>query len=357
MRMITRWCLSLEHAGHLSHTTKEWITESQEPNSLLSLAKATRDTNASDPRDKVYSLLGLLEEAGPVDIIPDYSFPVWEVYAKATITCINRHSLGHLGMCPSRGTTELLPSWAIDFSCLPDHSFYWMDILSDDHTDIWKQARDRPVLSADARCLHITGVVSARLHAICIIEYPPEVWHNTTNVHNYLQSMWAQFISLPFDDFRRSNSIPIREFNYSRGDLYINRAFEHCAREWRQACWPQDAISSAPEEYPNNNNRKMSFLSIMINRTMQRVRHHDDGLALAVTDNGYFGVTSSRCEVGDAVVYASGSQDPLILRRRGQEWSLRGLASIDTPFISNGVAEWKIDDWATSQQIERLSII
>jgi len=76
--------------------------------------------DATDPRDKVYGLLGLLPEKFSRHIEPDYTKSVMEVYKDATVACINEiQDPKLLEFFDISGCYT--PSWIIDFS-VPLHS-------------------------------------------------------------------------------------------------------------------------------------------------------------------------------------------------------------------------------------------
>lgn len=81
------------------------------------------DQKATDPRDNIYALLGLMNPAFVKGIYPDYSASVNSVYIDATIRMIDAEGrlsiLGSAGL--TRGTsgfrsTRQLPTWVPDFS-------------------------------------------------------------------------------------------------------------------------------------------------------------------------------------------------------------------------------------------------
>jgi len=82
-----------EFFGQLMHTnTHDRLTlfhhlRTQEDQNLLDLLFMAKIFHCSDPRDRIYALLGLAKE-GPMRIVPDYSKPVAEVYAEATLYLI-----------------------------------------------------------------------------------------------------------------------------------------------------------------------------------------------------------------------------------------------------------------------------
>lgn len=90
---------------------------------ILNTIFSTRVFQSTDPRDAIYSLLGV---AGDVveyghNLIPDYSLSVEEVFKRFATGCIiqkgNLHPLSLLYVPPTTGARDL-PSWVVDFSLL-----------------------------------------------------------------------------------------------------------------------------------------------------------------------------------------------------------------------------------------------
>jgi hypothetical protein len=89
----------------------------KERKTLLNLLQRFRDRKASDPRDKVYALLSLVE-TGPAGstLVPDYSLSVKEVFTRATIEIIEASkSLSVLSTDNSGKFRSDLPSWVPDW--------------------------------------------------------------------------------------------------------------------------------------------------------------------------------------------------------------------------------------------------
>jgi hypothetical protein len=89
--------------------------------SLLSLLVLYRNFEATDSRDKIYSLLGIAHESEPdaVQIDPKYTIDAREVYREFTVSILRqRRSLDILGV-PRVSKPSLvgeLPSWVADWS-------------------------------------------------------------------------------------------------------------------------------------------------------------------------------------------------------------------------------------------------
>ncbi|KAI0166875.1 HET-domain-containing protein [Hypoxylon sp. FL1284] len=119
MRALTnrRRLQSLEHKSPSSQTVAS---------DLLHLLIHCRHRRSTDPRDKVYGVLGLLRDAQSdvvaakgstsLQIKPDYTHPVAYVFRNTTESIISHmNSLDILGTCPP-STRRGLPSWVTDWS-------------------------------------------------------------------------------------------------------------------------------------------------------------------------------------------------------------------------------------------------
>ena len=89
--------------------------------SLLTLLMLYRSFNATDPRDKIYSLLGIPHEVEPdaVEIVPNYTIAAREVYQRFTVSTLEQgKSLDILGVPRVSKASQVgeLPSWVADWS-------------------------------------------------------------------------------------------------------------------------------------------------------------------------------------------------------------------------------------------------
>ena len=82
--------------------------------SLANLLTATNRRDASDPRDKVFAVIGLSQSQNIKSLLPDYSLHVSEVYQRAMLEILStdmKYLYFVLG-----GEKIQLPSWCADFS-------------------------------------------------------------------------------------------------------------------------------------------------------------------------------------------------------------------------------------------------
>lgn len=97
--------------------------QSLKENSLEKLLYLTGRYEASDPRDQVYSVLGMqsakINPTDQQDIQPDYKKPIADVFTEATKVCITRSSsldICGLNYSLSSKKIESLPSWVPDYT-------------------------------------------------------------------------------------------------------------------------------------------------------------------------------------------------------------------------------------------------
>jgi hypothetical protein len=83
--------------------------------SLLYFVNKYRSRLSTDPRDKIYALLGL---ANNVDVFPDYSLSVREVFQKFTEACIRKSGTLDILNFVSISSRGDIPSWVPDWSAV-----------------------------------------------------------------------------------------------------------------------------------------------------------------------------------------------------------------------------------------------
>jgi hypothetical protein len=103
---------------------------------FLGRLRKTAWCSCQDPRDKIFSILGLMpEEEKSIGIRPDYTLTKTEVYQNVVLKLFETtRRLDVLLNCEMRNTTSMLPSWVPDWS-VPAASTYLRDMMA----DIWTE--------------------------------------------------------------------------------------------------------------------------------------------------------------------------------------------------------------------------
>lgn len=87
---------------------------------FLSVMASSRSLIATDPRDKIYALLGIVSEfQGNVHsmVVPDYTKPIEYVFVEMTYSIMqSREDLAVLSLASAQTATQKLPSWCPDYS-------------------------------------------------------------------------------------------------------------------------------------------------------------------------------------------------------------------------------------------------
>lgn len=143
--------------------------------SLSWLLRQAQYRIAPDPRDKIFSLLGLLSEQDPIhaNLKPDYSLSFQDVLIHAAHACIRAD--GNLSVRSIAGlqyqTGDDLPSWVSDLRLLRDYDNVDLEprrsspeCHRDSHAAV-NQSRLRPGLRSAGSCLHVRGFVIAVLES------------------------------------------------------------------------------------------------------------------------------------------------------------------------------------------------
>jgi hypothetical protein len=97
----------------------------KELSAAVDILDSTRESLCSDPRDRVYAILSLLDENISQGIVPNYILSPEDVYKDFTLHCIKKLSnLDILRLCTRRG--QLLTSWVPNLSIpCPTVPFLW----------------------------------------------------------------------------------------------------------------------------------------------------------------------------------------------------------------------------------------
>ena len=83
---------------------------------LIYLLRSLRDFQATDPRDKIFALLGIAGDAEVQGIFPDYRKACEDVYTDLARTLIQNGFIELLSLCEFPKKVDGLPSWVPDWS-------------------------------------------------------------------------------------------------------------------------------------------------------------------------------------------------------------------------------------------------
>lgn len=310
--------------------------------SLVQLAHLNERATVTDPRDRVYSLLGLVQvtEARMNKIDYSSSNTAQMVYARATYSIMERNSNLHMLEYVSASTSHdpAMPTWALDFAT---PTISWVNIAGSRLDPEYQQngTSDELVktqLSADSKLITVSGYFMDRVDTV----YPLGLGQNSP-LFNAAGSNWTQGIGRrpdgsqywigsslgKVDFFWEMSRLRLRPMsasaffggNRQRLDSTADRVqdgvLDHIFNNWLRfsagLVMPMGDSHDTPEgAYWWNHLRR------------GRVRGHDNvGVhpTFYVTGKGYIGVGPPDTQQGDNIVALIGTPSFSLVRSRGRD--------------------------------------
>ena len=279
---------------------------------FLSLLDKSRTCGASDPRDKLFALSGLVTGTQSKAGKPDYSISVDEAYIRFVSAIIeSEQTLDILGHC--QGTIRSLQSWSsfktipsslIPKRTLPSWTPDWtlgLEATPFEKKRIYKASNNYPPsigLAEDLRTLLVRGTAfdtvsdlgEAFDHILSLLILEP--WHSWaltklgTRYHQKETTHDAFLHTLVAD-------IGVVEGQCSRG-------------------------FSAPWPVQNEQNTEASFVSSSLIRMALSPR------GFFLSKQGYMGVARYDVKKGDRICILHGGQVPFVLRQEGSHYEFKG---------------------------------
>jgi hypothetical protein len=355
--------------GHFRNRTRE-----RSIRSLMSQMKAAMRFAATDPRDKVYSLLATTARSEVQSIRPDYTADCADVFAKATLAM--RSSSGELDIedrltfliyvtCHGHRMANL-PSWAIDFTFQRSGGVE-MDNLIDPidwtlalsgrgvHTRPWLQIRPSvkaiSQLHSDGRTLTLTGLVFDRIKSEISIISTPHAYNgrdllsqdSRLAIQNLLQQLpernpyravargdWNCTIHESCTceeavmDWLRLQQSGITRPNEIEG--YLDALFLDWKHSFKAG---EDLHADMEPDQVYSTGKKATSVTAWLHYNAFATGNS----AFFTTTFGFVGIANSSIEAGDTIALLYGCETPVILRPEGDRYRFRGLACV------NGIME------------------
>ena len=274
------------------------IANSEVKLTFQSLMYYTRHCKYTDPKDRVYAILSLLDlSSEAIDIEPDYTKRTDQVYQDMTLRYINQHK--RLEILASSGLSERpskMPTWVPDWTVV-DTPWPLPSRLASGDTKPGVQYRGASILS-------VTGSVSATVQYVDRIEYKDHM------------SLIAEIQRLAPQDVLQGSYIGC-------GSLLTAYCNTLCANTFRDTYLPHF------ERLPQFQ-RSLNFLSAILQPGIKQVPDHSRGSQARIfldwiwnycrgrtfvkTREGYIGLAPRNAQPGDQVCILLGRNMPMLLR-------------------------------------------
>jgi hypothetical protein len=299
-------------------------------NNLLQLAQKYRGLKATNPRDKLYGLLGLAEG---MNFEPEYQLSVRGVYGRFVEACIE--SSGTLDVLsfvsPTFHNTLSLPSWVPDWTCVfsnstlidyrpfdKDRLFHASgDSVAEFQTLFSPKQAGHVSLSAEIDVFNsfkfcsVSGFITDKIahlgdpaeniesiksHETPLMQQWIAIFKTSTDTNgpyktkdDLFNAFWMTLVA-DYDCFRRTRTNQELKSHQSVFERWLHRE-------------PTELTQSSPPLEENN----MIKYRVMLKRATELRR-------LFVSTKGYVGLAPFHAEVGDLICILFGGQTPFILR-------------------------------------------
>lgn len=339
---------SYTEANHLSKLQRDSAHGNVGFLDLGTLLSCTWGRQATDPRDKIFALLGLLEADLAEKFVIDYNLPVSKVYQQATAFWLETWHESHRFPLKYAAYQPELPSWCIDFSAawLKYENFIWSGIPRGKSCGLIYE--NSVTLDLDHNAVSISGFKIGSIRHVyqrgssTYDERKEQGLEDfIDNVRSFtraaftaaterlgedeacrifaLGEIWKiiEYAQEPFDPRKATESM--RKLLTLRNDPpFIEKYVCQHDSLWKDISQPwSHLVQDIPaERLPNMEER--------IDKLATKVRN----CTFITTDTNYFGKASGIVEQGDVVCLFKGSLYPAILRPSGPSFILVSWAWI-----------------------------
>jgi hypothetical protein len=280
------------------------------------LVKHGNTINATDPRDHVYGLLGLVAEVNKADIPIDYNLTTGEVFAKATLAMIREYGMDVLSFSHHYAYFEgnQIPSWSVDW-----FSFPFSAIHKHGNFQAHRELRfDKSSISTRGTVIKVPGVIFDSIKSVGIHSgFAPEGYQEAlpSNVLDWVNEARSLV------PIRAGSETAVPDIDDTLWRVPILNHFSSGPNTDRVRAEPEhkygyDVLAGfvTPPDNVTNQEQWRLEKSAKYRKNIKIGRRRTFS-----TINGFLGLGPQRDEIyeGDMVCILAGAQTPYILRKAG----------------------------------------
>ncbi|KAK0755239.1 hypothetical protein N5P37_012062 [Trichoderma harzianum] len=320
MEFNTLFIASTFHQFHVRHMIETGgMGQISTPGAkALRILNATRNAKASDPRDKIYGILGFFGAPAkdPENIFPepDYKKTAAELYADVSrAIIINTGKLDVLSSCYGfiKSSVPNLPSWAVSWNDTPLKYF-------DD--EIFDAAGASSVIYEDSDDKLLLRIKGNKVDSVKVTGQLPDSIGYSNGAYIELWRYWWKFVSdlktYPTGD---TVSDAFQDTLCWGSTLHYHRAsleeYKETFKAWLKVLTGSDDTDTAA---------KNIFDSKEPYKYAHRASSITWGRNMGITDKGYLAMVPITTKVGDEIVIFEGAKLPFVVRTEGGKSKLGG---------------------------------
>lgn len=331
--------------------------------SLFDLLNHANDGTAlecSDPRDRVYALLGLLDSSYPPSTPVDYSASYAKVFIQASISMLRINGpivllFAGLGAQETHDSQCDLPSWAVDWRCTQRRAQEMWQFVPDPTQDFF--------ISWSDDCLSIAVSAASEAEVFAVVPLSHDLRSVAQRFHQLLEQ--NQF------GRREGKSVPARRVETMLWHALIYTAGTSALSEQEVSALfdtyisNQSPIDDAASEIPLNplSHPQAPDHSDTPQRTFKDLLWVQTPRVLFITTEGIIGSGPACTKIGDVLHAIPGLEAPVLLRADDacedpKRWKLVGAAFVDSMVAMDRAGEFFTLDafWSTNPGIREVTI-
>jgi Heterokaryon incompatibility protein (HET) len=288
---------------------------------FFGIISVRRGSGCKDPSDQVYSLLGAATDRPSLE--PDYLKPFGCVFAESVLSMIE----GSSSLDVFREATEVseesdLPSWVPDWRVKGSLSRPFSSLTSNRSYSCTGSSRPLTKLSSDSKEVTLQGLYLDRIVAVA-------------DVHPLRQKEWVRQHLMNTDNFE-----PCHNFTDASLDdnllriICVDRTlFDEESLESRWTSTSHEQVKSLHTDVCQGL-RKEAYIKFLeqISGTVKNKK-------LMVTRGQRLGLVPSRAKAGDVIALLLGGEVPIVLRPKGDKYTLVGECFVDGVMDGEGLVE------------------
>ena len=291
--------------------------------SLLYLLSAFRSCEASDPRDKIFALVGIADQQTTAACTPDYSKDVFEICRNlASHLIITERNADILAFCvaPHKGQYLPLPSWVPDWSRPQINNASPQSMPGAYNASAGTSLKGR----IDSNTLSLDGVM---LNRVVILDGGEESYRIFKQSRNYAQRDLTAYVRTLVANVGDEHRLDRQQLllvctRYYKDTLIMtdirNREFFDT--------WPKFLTTEIKDFYNNSHDPK----NRTIEGNLQNALHDAAiGRTFCLFDDRRVGWVPRSAKVGDRIAIFLGGTVPILLRPSGNDYNVLGEAYVD----------------------------
>jgi hypothetical protein len=311
--------IDLHNIANTNLETIQYLEDRRYSNGYVSalypMLVRTRTSLATDPRDKLYAILGLVDDSSDPLLEPDYTLDADEVFTRLSLSIITRNlsldCLGSAGLIRNLNVPSWVTDWTVRHDRAPSPFFMLYRVFNEDdtvnyETNLFEASKGmKPNIGFDIaeRKLTAHGFTFDTIERVSC----PRHWPDAD-----LDNTWQDWVST-LDELGATYVSGCSTF-----EAFSKVLTADCKEVWGD--WSGERGSTL-EDFTGLDVNAFELHDGIVDSTTWHRR-------LFITKKGYMGIAAADIASSDRLCILAGSQVPMVLRPVQDEFSFVGQAYV-----------------------------